>query len=707
MGQHVNMVFQHQDWGGRVLLLLLVLHSFFAVNAQTKSGSKPGSLAAELYHIGPVEICPSLNRDTIQELFQTEPDRAWPRHYEARGWHTWDTRSVLRHVLMPEQLAITLGLHKVAKNGEQYLTDALIGRKDKGAETVVAQHNQNGITTCEVYWKGARIRISTVAKADKSWTAKIEALEQPDSLVGLPVRLTILMHNVWRGDHDIKLHDRGFVTTLEGEDYVLSASKPLDLEHNYPGGANALGCSLPVGKVVSLRFVPARTLVANKPARKRTELVQALNISFDTSGELATKPVTIRETATEVAANMLGWNTIYDPVKHRVLTTVNRIWNVERGGYVVFCWDNFFNTVLLARHDTLQAWYNFVQTLEERTPDGFVPNNSQGNGRASWDRSQPPVGTMVLSMITDDKPASRRIKSLVYEALVGWNNWWWQNRKNGPLLSWGSKQGSVPNKFLDAAWNNHLAAALESGADDSPIFDAAKFDSTSGLMMQHEVGLNSLYAYDCLLLAQIAEELGHPKDATLLRKRAASISGALMGLWNAKRGIFMNRLLPKYQLDTVLTPFNFLPLLLPNLTESHVEPMLKWLHDPKYFGEPFGLPSVMRTHPDYGKQRYWRGATWPPMNFLVYVALDAQLGYLEAKGKRARQSATYKAVRESRQWLATMSGKLFMDEYLSKNYVGENYSSISGTCDDGLVKAETNYLWGLLLPEISLREGTR
>ena len=53
----------------------------------------------------------------------------------ARGWNTWDVHSVATQVLLPEGLAIHVGMkHNSTLNGDAYLGDALIGRMDKDAE---------------------------------------------------------------------------------------------------------------------------------------------------------------------------------------------------------------------------------------------------------------------------------------------------------------------------------------------------------------------------------------------------------------------------------------------------------------------------------------------------------------------------------------------------------------------------------------------
>ena len=55
----------------------------------------------------------------------------------ARGWNTWDVHSVATQVLLPEGLAIHVGMkHNSTLNGDAFLGDALIGRLDKDAEKV-------------------------------------------------------------------------------------------------------------------------------------------------------------------------------------------------------------------------------------------------------------------------------------------------------------------------------------------------------------------------------------------------------------------------------------------------------------------------------------------------------------------------------------------------------------------------------------------
>src|SRR6516164_8608507 len=55
----------------------------------------------------------------------------------ASGWNTWDVHSVATQVLLPEGLAIDVGLkHNSTLNGDAFLGNALIGRLNKDAEKV-------------------------------------------------------------------------------------------------------------------------------------------------------------------------------------------------------------------------------------------------------------------------------------------------------------------------------------------------------------------------------------------------------------------------------------------------------------------------------------------------------------------------------------------------------------------------------------------
>ena len=92
----------------------------------------------------------------------------------------------------------------------------------------------------------------------------------------------------------------------------------------------------------------------------------------------------------------VAWDSVYDANHHRVISPVSRLWSIRKGGYVLFCWDNFFAGYLAGSRCPELALSNMIEIVNERTDRGFVPNMSCGNGQKTLDRSQPPVGSRMV-----------------------------------------------------------------------------------------------------------------------------------------------------------------------------------------------------------------------------------------------------------------------------------------------------------------------
>ncbi|MFR1983377.1 MAG: MGH1-like glycoside hydrolase domain-containing protein [Christensenellaceae bacterium] len=61
------------------------------------------------------------------------------------------------------------------------------------------------------------------------------------------------------------------------------------------------------------------------------------------------------------------------------------------------------------------------------------------------------------------------------------------------------------------------------------------------------------------------------------------------------------------------------------LKEGQAEKILRHFYDEKKFCGEYMLLSVAKNHPSWVEQDYWRGSIWPPMNSLVYRALNKQV----------------------------------------------------------------------------------
>jgi len=82
----------------------------------------------------------------------------------SKGWDTWNTNSVLYHVLLPECFAINLQL--VNHQSGDTLKEALIGRSGFGSrEHVIAgPHSYDGFyTELVVEWQGIRVQVQSAA----------------------------------------------------------------------------------------------------------------------------------------------------------------------------------------------------------------------------------------------------------------------------------------------------------------------------------------------------------------------------------------------------------------------------------------------------------------------------------------------------------------------------------------------------------------
>ena len=82
----------------------------------------------------------------------------------ASGWNTWDVHSVTTHVLLPEGLAIRIGVHhKTTLYTEAFLSDALIGRQGQNDEKVFpGPHAWEGsYTNLGLNWQGVDLQIES------------------------------------------------------------------------------------------------------------------------------------------------------------------------------------------------------------------------------------------------------------------------------------------------------------------------------------------------------------------------------------------------------------------------------------------------------------------------------------------------------------------------------------------------------------------
>jgi neutral trehalase len=581
----------------------------------------------------------------------------------AKGWNTWNTNSVLSHVLLPEAISVDFYL-KDNSNGK-ILKEALIGKRGKESESVLPlAHSYDGsYTELIVTWNDVKLKIQSSAnnKNISFLLTPQDKNEQGEVLIS-PQKIW------WDREGKISVAANQILFDLpSGTIKLFTYGTPVEQDNSY--------LAFFAGDVIALSTEEELSLSEIKQRINDAKVSYENNKSkYESNNEVY-----------NAMQNSLAWNMIYDPEGYRELTTVNRLWNTYRGGFVIFCWDNYFAAYMHSLDNKTLAYANAIEMTNAITESGFVPNLSASKGIKSSDRSQPPVGSFVVREIYR-KYKEKWFLQETFQKLLTWNRWWENNRDTDGFLCWGSSPFEPYLRDLDKNAHTRFGAALESGLDNSPMYDDIPFDTIRNQLKLADVGLMSLYIMDCDALSDIAVELGEDDIQAELLARAAKYRKNLNKLWNEKAGIYLNKRLDTNEFSYKISPTNFYPLLAKAPSQKQAERMIsEHFYNPEEFWGDYILPSIAFNDPSYKSDDYWRGRIWGPMNFLVY------LGFRNYKLDNAQQD------------LVKKSKELFLEQWLKNGYVCENYNSQTGECDD-VNRCELFYHWGGLLGFISLIE---
>jgi hypothetical protein len=371
----------------------------------------------------------------------------------------------------------------------------------------------------------------------------------------------------------------------------------------------------------------------------------------------------------------LFWSRIYHPDFGRPFHVVTRGW-CKPEGYVMYCWDSFFNALLSSIESALQARDTLDAIFSLQFPDGMIATTYY-LGEEIPRRSQPPVGSLCVWKIYEHS-GDRRILSDAYEPLLRWHRWWFapvednRPRRDGNgngLLEWGSPRGTSED------------ATHETGMDDSPMYEGVPFSRKTKTMELDDVGLNSLYAIDAEILCRMAEELGRPGSEIALLKEEARVMRERINarLWDSSTGMYLNRLW-NGKFSQRKAPTLFYPLLAGVPDQARAEAMLSHLLNTAEFWGEYVLPTISIDDPAFPDQNYWRGKIWGPTNYLVYQGLK-RYGFDEVALQFGEKSS-----------------RLFLRNWEKDRGCYENFYS------DGRGASVRHYTWGSLLCLIGLEE---
>lgn len=605
------------------------------------------------------------------------PEYAQVQQRLSRGWNTWDVQSVTTQVLLPEGLGVRVGfLNKSRLAGESFLSTAFIGQLNPDAEQVFpGPHAFDGsYTDLKLTWKGRSFRVQSATESG-DLVLLITPVDAAAPSDGLPMTVVFSVGFLW---------DRpGSVEKLADRIEAHAGSRTISF---FFDGQQTAAFNAPVSSpYFAVDLDKAKALSSGKP-RTMAEvqgILQRQRAAYERSNEKAGASGAIAD----AIQTILGWDTIYDPEHQRVISPVSRLWSVNWGGYVLFDWDTFFAASMASIGERDLAYADALETLNEVTPAGFVPNFARAGEWKSGDRSEPPVGAITVLGLYQ-KFQEKWLLRDAFPRLLAWNRWWAEHRDVQGYLVWGSDAHGQPESLDDISRGTLQGARYESGLDNSPMYDDVPFDKSTERMMLADVGLMGLYIADSETLATIATEIGRTVEAKELINRASRYRNTLATLWDEKTGMFLNKDLVTGKLSPRTSPTNFYPMMAKAATPQQADRMVReHLLNPAEFGGEFVLPSIARNDPAYKDQDYWRGRVWGPMNYLVYLGL-----------RNYNQS-------EARHLLADKSLNLFLKEWKQNGHVHENYNATLGEGDD-IKNSDRFYHWGALLGFITYMQQT-
>lgn len=591
-----------------------------------------------------------------------------------QGWTTYNVYSILSHVRLQDGFGLNIALKEY--RGARYLKETLIGRNGSDDEEVIPGLHayDHSYTEATVRWQGMEFSVESAVDGDD-----LLLLVTPKKLQKHPAMLVLETGFLYNRPGYV-MHSGDALTAHSelGETVIRTTGSRAAHDANIRTQGPYLACEF-TGMVA---FYTGRTRTMTEIRELLNRNRDALIGSFARYGDCA--PIY------EAIQCAIAWDTTYDGRKDRVISPICRQWSINAGGYVLFCWDNYFCSFMASLESRELAYANVIEITREQTARGFVPNFACGNGSSSEDRSQPPVGCAMLLEIYR-RFGEKWLLEMLYPALKEWNEWYYNHRRNEETgaLCWGSDPYEAE---LDGCWdtvgvNDTYGGALESGLDNSPMYDDIPFDTEKHIMKLEDVGLTGLHILDCRCMIQLAKLLGKEEDIPSFKQRLASARRGLDNLWDEDFGCYCNRRTDTGEFSHRVSPTLFYALFDPEVPSERARRMAdEHYYNPEELYGEWMIPTIARNDPAYPEQNYWRGRCWPSTNFLAYSAI--------------RSHGTLPDVQKD---LAAHSVKLMMKEWTEHRHIHENYNADTGEgCD--VINSDKFYHWGALLGLIGMLE---
>lgn len=653
----------------------------------------------------PARLALLANGSTVAaDALRPNVDKAEVQYFAERaaaevGWNTWLSDDMLTHALLPHGLGLSLSFHSGSKVLARVGTDGPKCNRDQFPVTHGLHDTRGEYTELEaVDFAGATYRVESATTNRGELLLMVTLLKaSPSDSPELHVEASVPASwsprhcDIYGGSPTLRAECAGLPRIILrscGAAATPTATGFTVALPSRPGEAVAFMTG--EGEIMSAGEAQQVIGVARRSLLRR---IEAFGHHNETYAGMKTA---------------ISWLVVYSPLEG-IFTPVFRgsPWGCSKPhNYVLFEWDTFFASIIAAHVDEWVAKSNIIRMTKSLIYKGYVAGFWNGVC-GEVDKSKPPVGGLALEYFVDRDPEKNLwVADLLIDQMLLWNRWWTAARLKNGMIAPGSTREMLSDPIACVNQSPTLAAACETGLDNSPLYSGAgydaKFIASEDVIDSVDVGMTALYARDAAALASLAKLLGRDTYAAELANRSALLKETMTSkMWNDEEGIYLNKMwqtddwIPRGTTGSVIVaPTNFYPMMTSTPNDGQVARMMdRWLANATEFCVcadcGHGLPSISRSSSAFHDNDYWRGRTWGPMNFLVYLGLK---NYPHIKSAAA-----------ARMVLSAQSEATFLVEWLKEHRVMENFNSVSGVgCD--VDSAVPFYHWGALNALIPLLE---
>lgn len=319
-------------------------------------------------------------------------------------------------------------------------------------------------------------------------------------------------------------------------------------------------------------------------------------------------------------------------------------------------WDSCFHAIAYRWIDPAMGCDELLSVSAhqfESGPDaGMIPHMTYwgGGGHELWiyaDRStitQPPlVGVAAWKMF--EVKQDRQLLEALYPRLQAYHAWFDRRRDPDgddlvslihPWEDWDSsprwdRAMNLPVQFDPAAGT----AARKALAKRLPDFDHDCVSlAKAGLFHVEVLDYNAIRAADLEALAEIANELGQPADASHWRSRAQAVQQAVQTRLMEPAPHELEGLEERPILEDSAS--YFVALFGGCATRQQAQQLVEHLQQP-FFWTTYPIPTSPTNVPAFAPEHYWRGNVWMPVNWLIYEGLR-RYGYHQLASQLAEKT---------------------------------------------------------------------